>query len=140
MAIQMLRFNSKYFSSFPAAVVASALLLVAGGCTRSNSRVAASKPGQHLDFNKDVQPILASNCFSCHGPDPEMRKAGLRLDLGQQSRGRSRQSHGRAVNRTGALDRLPGRCRLVHVGLPEASQSSAAYLIRHSLVHAAGIP
>jgi hypothetical protein len=40
---------------------------------------------QHLDFNQDVQPILASNCFSCHGPDPEMRKAGLRLDLGESA-------------------------------------------------------
>jgi mono/diheme cytochrome c family protein len=38
---------------------------------------------QKLDFNQDVQPILASHCFSCHGPDPEMRKAGLRLDLAE---------------------------------------------------------
>jgi hypothetical protein len=38
---------------------------------------------RRLDFNQDVQPILASRCFSCHGPDPEMRKANLRLDLGE---------------------------------------------------------
>jgi len=44
-------------------------------------KASASPTAQHLDFNQDVQPILASNCFSCHGPDPEARKAGLRLDL-----------------------------------------------------------
>src|ERR1700761_6217139 len=47
----------------------------------SNSSLA--KGGKALDFNQDVQPILAARCFSCHGPDPEMRKAGLRLDLGE---------------------------------------------------------
>jgi len=34
-----------------------------------------------LSFNRDVRPILAENCFECHGPDPGARKAGLRLDL-----------------------------------------------------------
>jgi hypothetical protein len=51
---------------------------------------------QHLDFNQDVQPILASNCFSCHGPDPEMRKAGLRLDL-EESAFRKRPGHPDAI-------------------------------------------
>src|SRR5678816_4902616 len=30
------------------------------------------------DFNRDVRPILAEHCFSCHGP--EKQKGGLRLD------------------------------------------------------------
>ena len=34
-----------------------------------------------VSYLKDVQPILASKCYSCHGPDGEKRKAGLRLDL-----------------------------------------------------------
>ena len=58
------------FVSLLAAFALSTLV----GCRRTQSR---------LDFNQDVQPILASRCFSCHGPDPEMRKAGLRLDLAE---------------------------------------------------------
>ncbi|QJX00657.1 DUF1553 domain-containing protein [Frigoriglobus tundricola] len=34
-----------------------------------------------IEYNRDVRPILAENCFSCHGPDSAARKAGLRLDL-----------------------------------------------------------
>jgi hypothetical protein len=32
------------------------------------------------DFNQEVRPILSRNCYKCHGPDDEARKAGLRLD------------------------------------------------------------
>ena len=31
-------------------------------------------------YNKSIRPILAENCFACHGPDSAARKAGLRLD------------------------------------------------------------
>jgi Protein of unknown function (DUF1553)/Protein of unknown function (DUF1549)/Planctomycete cytochrome C/Concanavalin A-like lectin/glucanases superfamily len=60
--------------------------------------MTGAKPGAatRLDFNQDVQPILAANCFSCHGPDPEMRKAGLRLDL-EESALRKRAGHPDAI-------------------------------------------
>ena len=34
-----------------------------------------------LSYNRDVRPILAENCFSCHGPDKNAREAKLRLDV-----------------------------------------------------------
>src|SRR5438874_4127047 len=36
--------------------------------------------GDKLEYNRDIRPILAENCFACHGPDSASRKAGLRLD------------------------------------------------------------
>ena len=67
-----------------------AALLAQSGCgnpsTGSTSAPAAAvasapaSPSVALSFNDHVQPILADNCYTCHGADPSSRKAGLRLD------------------------------------------------------------
>ncbi len=45
--------------------------------TGSSPLLAASAP---IRYNRDIRPIFSDNCFSCHGPDKNKRKAKLRLD------------------------------------------------------------
>jgi mono/diheme cytochrome c family protein len=40
----------------------------------------AGDPAQ-IDYAREVRPILADNCFHCHGPDEAERQADLRLDV-----------------------------------------------------------
>lgn len=56
-----------------ALIFCGALTLLSGNLTRAAD--------EKLQFNRDVRPILADNCFACHGPDSAARKADLRLDL-----------------------------------------------------------
>lgn len=43
-------------------------------------RTKSARPAGSLQFNRDIRPILAENCFACHGPDSAARKAMLRID------------------------------------------------------------
>src|SRR5688500_6951507 len=42
-----------------------------------------------IDYGRDVRPIIAENCFQCHGQDAEAREGKLRLDTrkGQRKSG-----------------------------------------------------
>src|SRR6185295_13697930 len=57
-------------SSARIAPIVAGLWLMSG-----QGNVYASTP----DFAREVEPILAKNCFSCHGP--EKQKSGYRLDI-----------------------------------------------------------
>ncbi len=60
-------------------------LLLQAGCGRSVAAVAPTPARKALSFNEHIQPILAENCYACHGADPGSRKAGLRLDRAEHA-------------------------------------------------------
>ncbi len=51
-------------------------------------KAAEPEENSPLDFNRDIRPILAENCYACHGPDQNQRMAGLRLDSQDSALGR----------------------------------------------------
>ena len=74
----------------------SAVVLIQSGCRHAStdanetssaqssvpivSAAATPEMPAKLSFNAHIQPILAENCYACHGADASSRKAGLRLD------------------------------------------------------------
>lgn len=93
------------FSRRSAIAILGAMLILIAGCKSGRPPISGTQVSQTLDFNQDVQPILASNCFSCHGPDPAARKAGLRLDLEES-----------------AFRKRPGKPDAIVPGHPELSE------------------
>lgn len=72
-------------------------LVLAGAITialAGSARCRAQGDGT-VEWNRDIRPILAENCFSCHGPDQSQRKAKLRLDTKEGLFGTAR--HGTTV-------------------------------------------
>ncbi len=60
--------------------VACALIFANAAPAADAEPVRADAPPA-VDFNRDIRPLLADNCYKCHGPDDKTRKAKLRLDV-----------------------------------------------------------
>lgn len=86
--IGLLRFRTPQFR-LGLAAVAVALLALPALSALAAPRPAARKPQpakrEPVGYNRDIRPILADNCFTCHGPDHARRMAGLRLDLREEA-------------------------------------------------------
>ncbi|MCA9174817.1 MAG: DUF1553 domain-containing protein [Planctomycetales bacterium] len=92
------RFRAHRSLGIVPASIASLCLLV-GACSNA-------EPAEPIvAFNRDIRPILAEHCWSCHGPDANAREAGLRLDA-----------------RDAALTELPSRHTVIRPGQPEQSE------------------
>ena len=52
-------------------------------CLIAPLSILAAEP---VSYDRDVRPILTSNCYQCHGPDGEARKGDLRLDMEAEAR------------------------------------------------------
>src|ERR1041384_5240543 len=61
-------------------LISSSLMSIASGSTPhlANNSIFTSTGKPLIEFARDIQPILAEKCYSCHGP--EKQKSGLRLD------------------------------------------------------------
>ena len=70
--------NARAFRSLARWVVIAAL-----GCgpMAAAAAPASATTAGPVQFNRDIRPILSDHCFSCHGPDVQKMKGGLRLDV-----------------------------------------------------------
>ncbi len=59
-------------------VLVVALTMVARGAEKAPAKTEAGSVPEHVDFDRDIKPVFAKRCYSCHGA--EQAEASLRLD------------------------------------------------------------
>lgn len=71
------------FSILQIGLFLTGVLLAALPATAASvkANASASKRTALIQYNRDIRPILAENCFTCHGTDHNKRMANLRLDV-----------------------------------------------------------
>ena len=55
--------------------------LKSGSLNTEKDEYASLELPEIIDYNFHIKPILSDNCYTCHGPDANKRKARLRLDI-----------------------------------------------------------
>lgn len=79
---QMKRINQKITLAAILGVVITIIYAFTSNFFNSSEDTYASlELPETVDYNFHIKPILSDNCYTCHGPDANKRKAGLRLDL-----------------------------------------------------------
>ena len=88
------------------AILITGLWFIVSGKNKlvSDQGLAAANIPEEIDFNFHVKPILSDKCFTCHGPDGNKRKAGLRLDLEQNSKGELAENPGKYAIQPGSVE------------------------------------
>ncbi len=69
------------FYHYLCAVLLISTLFSCSGPLPEEVKKAYTTLPEYVDYNFHIKPILSDRCYTCHGPDPETRKAGLRLDI-----------------------------------------------------------
>jgi len=75
--------NSKFINGLTlklSVLLLFCLFLSQAKCGEAVRAVQGGAPARRIDFNRDIRPILADKCWSCHGPDAAAKKIKLRLD------------------------------------------------------------
>ena len=61
------------------AMIPSVLVAQTSDAQQARSALETSTP--KIDFRQQIQPLLARDCYACHGHDANSREADLRLDI-----------------------------------------------------------